>query len=374
MRVSTLIAHTHNRHNLYVVKHIMLAGFQKCQRTAPIFPVDNYKLQFISLLIKVSHFLSFLFVITFQNSDFAQHRLHQWTAILHVVRSSLSRVRAGAAGRPLICIRLQREFIPWNFVSSFWITFCTFAPDPFKFAVMTNHYGLFWWIWNSNSATKYLRFCFHSLPKLLLAACCLSKMTSLLLEYELFGWSFVDGCFSLAAMHSLDLHFSRWNISLFRSYYFICNHHLELSPSSSWSCASYSSGVCRSLVRSWCGMVWAHCIITTSNDDDERRVDFVNLLKIYFRTLFSFFILNLIYEQIYSSRLSSPTSTSFFSWLTPERGNGQHHLISSWENITVMLNRVSLMTQLDSEFQLFFFCVHVEFPAQFAAKFSIFRR
>lgn len=120
----------------------MLAGFQKCQRTAPILPVDNYKLQFISLLIKVSHFLPFLFVIIFQNSDFAQHRLHQWTAILHVVRSSLSRVCAGAAGWSLICIRLQRESIPWNLVSSFWITFCMFAPDPFKFAVMTNHYGL----------------------------------------------------------------------------------------------------------------------------------------------------------------------------------------------------------------------------------------
>lgn len=140
-------------------------------------------------------------------------------------------------------------------------------------------------------------------------------------------------------------------------------------PSSSWSCASYSSGVCRSLVRSWRGMVWAYCIITTSNDDDERRVDFVKSFEDSLSH--TFLILNLIYEQIYSN--SSPPSSSFFSWLTPERGNGQHNLISSWENITVMLNEVSLMTQLDSEFQFFLF-VQDEFPAHVAAKFSFFRR
>lgn len=157
MRVSTLIANTHNIHNLKTSTLCWLA-FKNAngQRQSFRSTIINFSL-FRYLL--VSHFLPFLFVIIFQNSDFVQHRLHQWTAILHVVRSSLSRVCAGAAGRSLICIRLQRESIPWNLVSSFWITFCTFAPDPFKFAVMTNHYGLsldFWWIWNSNSATKYL--------------------------------------------------------------------------------------------------------------------------------------------------------------------------------------------------------------------------
>lgn len=72
-------------------------------------------------------------------------------------------------------------------------------------------------------------------------------------------------------------------------------------PSSSWSCASYSSGVCRSLVRSWRGMVWAYCIITTSNDDDERRVDFVKSFEDSLSH--TFLILNLIYEQIYSTHL-----------------------------------------------------------------------